>query len=237
MARLAVDIDPVAIIRNVLGGKSPDPAHMAVLVEMGGAESVVCFLRDDQKTVSERDVRVLREIVKSHLNVRSHLDENSVRNLLSLKPDMVTFVAAGTVSSLRPEPIQLDNYAAQLADFTADLRANDIAVSALVNPTPDSIKTAGKLELDYIELFAGNYTRARDLDEQIAELELINTLILAANRLGLGTNISGNLNHENIPELTNIQHLEDIIVGDALTTKALAIGFEHAVRDYIAIIQ
>ena len=70
MSRLAVDIDPVAMIRNFFMDNIPDPTHTVVLAELGGAESIVCFFRDDMTSVNERDINIFREIVKSHLNVR-----------------------------------------------------------------------------------------------------------------------------------------------------------------------
>ena len=67
MSRLAVDIDAIAIIRNVFTENVPDPVHLTVLAELGGAESIVCHLRDDMKSVNDRDVQILKEIVKMFL--------------------------------------------------------------------------------------------------------------------------------------------------------------------------
>jgi pyridoxine 5'-phosphate synthase PdxJ len=74
------------------------------------------------------------------------------------------------------------------------------------------------------------------LDQQVAELESLNSLVIAANKLGMGVNISGGITQENIKELAKIHYLDDIIVSNSLLVKALAIGFEHAVRDFVNII-
>ena len=87
MHRLALDIDPVAYIRNTFGGKNPDPIHILVLAELGGAESIVCYYRDDLKTVNTRDVNLFREVVKTYLNIRTNLTEKNIRNLLNIKPN------------------------------------------------------------------------------------------------------------------------------------------------------
>jgi pyridoxine 5-phosphate synthase len=92
------------------------------------------------------------------------------------------------------------------------------------------------LEVDYIEINARKYTSAEDLDEQIAELESINSLVIAANKLGMGVNISGGISQENISELAKTPYLDDIIVANSLIVKALAIGFEQAVRDFVSVI-
>jgi pyridoxine 5-phosphate synthase len=236
MHRLALDIDPVAYIRNILGGTIPDPIHILVLAELGGAESIVCYYRDDLKTVSERDVNLFREVVKTYLNIRTNLTEKNIRNLLTIKPDMVTFVAPGEVSSVAPSPLDLETYASQLQNYIAELRSNNILSSILIDPDIQQIKLAGKLELDYIELNSSHLSSATDMDSEMALLDEIASYSLAANKLGMGVNISGDLGYDNIREIANIDFLEDIIVGKPILNKALSIGFEQAVRDIITLL-
>ncbi len=169
MSRIGIDIDPAAIIRNIFAEDIPDPAHLSVLGEMGGAESVICYLREDKKSVNERDVRVLKEIVKTHLIVRTTITEDTVRKLLKIKPDMVTFVTSGPETSILPGTVNLEDYAGSLSDYIADARANGIATSVYLEPEVNMVKLAGKLEFDYIEINAKSYTSAQDLDEQLAE--------------------------------------------------------------------
>jgi len=232
MSRLAVDVDPIGLIRNTFLSDIPDPAQAVVLAEMGGAESIVCYLRDDFRTVSERDVRVLKEICKSHLNIRCNINADMIRKLMTIKPDMVTFVAPDAKSVSDPQPVDIETYGDTIANLTADLRTNDIISCVMLPCDANLIRIASKLEVDYIEFDVRSYANAEDLDGEIAELENLNTLVLAANKLGMGVNVSGGLNQDNIRELTKIDLLEDIIVGKPLAAKALAIGLEHATRDF-----
>ena len=236
MSRLGIYIDPVAIIRNIFSEDIPDPAHISVLAEMGGVESIICFLREDIKSVNDRDVRVLKEIVKTHLNIRTTVNDDTVRKLLKIKPDMVTFVSSTPEISLLPGTVNLEDSTGSLSGYIADARANEIATSVFIEPNLSTIKQAGKLEFDYIELNAKLYTSANDLDQQIAELEELNTLVIAANKLGMGVNISAGISQENIGEIAKIHFLDDIIVANSLLVKALAIGFEQAVRDFVSLI-
>jgi len=236
MSRLGIDIDPAALIRNIFAKEIPDPAHLSVLGELGGAESIVGFLREDIRSFTERDVRVLKEIVKTHLNIRTTINDETVRKLLKIKPDMITFVSEDKETSIMPATVNLDEYAASLSDYIADSRANNISTSVFIEPNIQIIKQAGKLEIDYVEINAKSYTTAEDLDEQIAELESLNALVIAANKLGMGVNLSGGISQENIKELAKIHYLDDIIVSNSLIVKALAIGFEQAVRDFVSLI-
>ena len=236
MHRLALDIDPVAYIRNILGGVNPDPIQTVVLAELGGAESIVCYFRDDLKTVNERDVSLFHEVVKTYLNIRTNLTEKNVRNLLTVKPDMVTFVAPGEVSSVAPTSLDLETYASQLQNYIAELRSNNILSSILIDPDIQQIKLAGKLEFDYVELNSSHLNTVTDMDSEMALLDEIAGYALAANKIGMGVNISGDIGYDNIRELAGINYLEDIIVGKPIFNKALLIGFEQAVRDIITLL-
>jgi pyridoxine 5-phosphate synthase len=236
MHRLALDIDPVAYIRNLMDGKNPDPIHMLVLGELGGAESIVCYLRDDLKTVNDRDVTLLREVVKTYLNIRSNITEDNIRKLIGIKPDMITFVAPGDVATVEPDSLDLETYSGQLQNYIAELRSNNILSSVLIDPEIQQVKIAGKLEFDYVELNASRMSEAVDMDSELEILEAISSLCLAANKIGMGVNISGGIGYDNVKEIASIDYLEDIIVGKPILSKALSIGFEQAVRDLITLL-
>jgi pyridoxine 5-phosphate synthase len=231
MRRLALDIDPIAFTRNNLGQRDPDPVSAIVMAELGGAESIVCYLRDDQLTVKPRDVKLFKEVVKTHLTVRSNLSEETVRNLISMKVDMITFVAPGEKNTIDPQSLSLENYASQLQNYIAELRSNNILSSVLIDPEISEVKNAGRLEFDYIEFDATSLSRAADMDSEMEALDNLNSLAMAANKLGMGVNISGGLNYDNIRELSQIEYLEDIVIGKAVLSKAIFIGIEQALRD------
>ncbi len=236
MHRFALDIDPIAYIRNLMDGKNPDPIHALVLAELGGAESIVCYLRDDLKTVTETDVKLLNQIVKTHLNVRTNITEENIRNLMRIQPDMITFVSPGEVADVEPQSVDLSMYAGQLTDFVAELRSNNILSSVLIQPDLQMVKAAAKLEFDYVELNAAGLADAPDMNTELEILEEISSLTVAANKLGMGVNICGKIGYDNIREIAQIDFIEDIIVGRPILSKALAIGFEQAVRDMISLI-
>ncbi len=233
MQRIAINIDPVAYIRNILGGKEPDPVSTVVLGELGGAESIVCYYHDDLKTVKKRDIEILSHTVKTHLNVRVNITEEKIRDLIRMKVHMITFVAPGEKNSIEPKPIAIDNYFEQLQTYVAELQSNNIITAALIAPDLNDVKTANKLELEYIEFDASDLMTAPDMQSEMDILENISSLSLAANKLGLGVNISGGINYDNLRDIAAIQYIEDIVVGRPLFTKSVYIGFEQAVRDLL----
>jgi len=231
MRRLALDIDPIAFVRNNLGQSEPDPVSAVVMAELGGAESIVCYLRDDQLTVKPRDVKLFKEVVKTHLTVRSNLSDETVRNLISMKVDMITFVSPGEKNTINPQTLSLDTYASQLQNYIAELRSNNILSSVFIDPNITEVKNAGRLEFDYIEFDASSLSNATDMDSELDALDTLNSLSMAANKLAMGVNISGGLNYDNIRELSQIDFLEDIVIGKPVLSKAVFIGIEQALRD------
>ena len=236
MHRFALDIDPIAYIRNLMDGKNPDPIHALVLAELGGAESIVCYLRDDSKTVTESDVKLLNQIIKTYLNVRSNITEQNIRSLMRIKPDMLTFVTPGDVSEVEPHSVDLGMYAGQLKDYVAELRSSNILSAVRIDSDLRMVKAAAKLEFDYIELNANPLAEAPDMNAELEMLEELSGLTVAANKMGMGVNIAGKIGFDNIREIAQIDFIEDIIVGRSVLSKALAIGIEQAVRDIISLI-
>ncbi|RLD09998.1 hypothetical protein DRI50_11535 [candidate division KSB1 bacterium] len=236
MHRLAVDIDPIAFIRNQFNDRYPDPIQAVVLAELGGAESIVAYFQDDQKTVKETDLVLLKHIVKTYLNIRCNITEENIHKLIRVKPDMVTFVAPGGLKSLEPEALDVDLYTNQLRDFVIELHTNEILASILLPPDVNQLKQAGKLEFDYVELDARGLAEAEDMDSEVAFLEELDNLAITANKLGMGVNISGGIGYDNIRDIVKMDYVEDIVVGKPLFSKSLAIGIEQAVRDLIALL-
>jgi pyridoxine 5-phosphate synthase len=236
MQRFALDIDSVAYIRNLLNGKNPDPVHALVLAELGGAESIVCYLRDDLKTVNDRDVALFRQVIKTYLNVRTNLTEENIRKLMRVKPDMITLVAPGEISVVEPISLDMEMYSSQIHSAVVELRSSNILSSALIEPDISQIKLAGRLEFDYIEINANCLSEAADMNSELEILERLSGLTLAASKIGMGVNISGNIGYDNIREISAINYIEDIIVGKPILSKALSIGFEQAVRDIMTLL-
>jgi pyridoxine 5-phosphate synthase len=149
---------------------------------------------------------------------------------------MVTFVSPGNVSSIDAQSVDLNMYSGQVQDFIAEFRSNNILSSVLIDPTLSQVKSAAKLEFDYVEFNASVLADAPDMNAEIELLEEISGLTVAANKLGMGVNISGEIGYDNIRDIGKIDYIEDIIVGRPIYSKALSIGIEQATRDIISLL-
>lgn len=235
MARLGVRVDLVAAIRETKKAKTPDPVAAAVMAEQAGADGIVCHLREDRVHIKEKDVYLLREVVKTHFNLLLAPSDEMLKIGVDVLPDMITFVPEKHV----PEGAGLDvathyDYLQEAIDM---LRTQNIVVNIAIEPDVQQVKAAARLGTDFVELQTSWYAHAGDLNAVMDELEKVRAAGLAASKLGLGISASGGLHYQNVVEIARIPHIEEINVGHAVISRALMQGMDRAVRDMLLIVR
>ena len=239
MARLGVNIKPIAQLRQLANDIEPDPVTAAVYAELGGADGIVCPVKEEFQPVTERDVQLLKEIVKTHFTLQSKYDDPELRPVLALKisPDMVMLIPGKKPGTTEGGGLDVLGHGQKLQRIIQELHARDIVVSLLVDPNVHQVKAAAKIRADYIELHMGQYVLAQDLNERSDQLENIVSVALAASKLELGVAAGQGINYHNVSEISGIQYVEEINIGRAIAAKALWMGIENAVRDMIALVR
>ncbi len=236
MARLGVNIDHVATLRQARGGREPDPVAAAVLADMGGADGLVVHLREDRRHIQERDLTLLREIVPSSLNLEMAAEEAMATIALRVRPDQVTLV---------PERRQELTTEGGLA-VTADLdrltllvrRLHDarIPVSLFIDPDPAHIRAANTVGADAVELHTGPYANSRDPRDTRNTFEALREGAGLARKLGLDVHAGHGLTYHNIGRLTVIEDITEFNIGHSIMARAVLVGLERAVREMRAAI-
>lgn len=237
MVRLAVNVDHVATIREARGGKEPDPVAAAVLAETAGADGIICHLREDRRHIKDRDLRLLKEVVKTHLNLEMATTEEMIGIALSVVPDMVTLVPERRQELTTEGGLDVVSQGDYLKEVISRLRANNIVVSLFVNPDIRQIKAAARVGADYVEIHTGEYANAEDIETQMEELEKIKSMALAASKLGLGVSAGHGLNYHNVRAVAQVEKIEELNIGHSIISRAVFVGMERAVRDMIALIR
>lgn len=235
MARLGVNIEAIAKLREC-NVKNADPLVIAMLAELGGADGIVCPLQEGLPYVKERDLRLLKDVVKTHLNVHVPPDESLIHTALSIQPDMITLVPGKKPGSTPGGGLDVLGQGSTLEKWIQDLRSQDAVVSILVDPNIHQIKAALKIGVDYVELHLGLYARAEDINERNDQLENINSVALAAQKLELGVAAGQGVDYQNVMAISAISAIEEFNVGQAIVSRALSIGMESAVRDMVALV-
>ncbi len=236
MARLGVNIDHIATLRQARGGREPDPVAAAVLVELAGADGLVVHLREDRRHIQNRDLSLLREIVQTKLDLEMAADEAMAKIALSVKPHLVTLVPERRQELTTEGGLDVAAQRDRIQHIVDLLHDGGIPVSLFIDPDSNQIKAAHRLSVDYIEIHTGRYANARRLKEEEAEFEAIAQTAKLAYKLGLGVSAGHGLNYRNVKRLTQIQEIVEYNIGHSIIARAVMIGLEAAVREMKAII-
>ncbi len=237
MMRLGVNVDHVATVREARKSKQPDPVAAAIATEMAGADGVVCHLREDRRHIRDKDIYVLKEVVKTHFNLEMAATEEMVKIATEVVPDMVTLVPEKREEVTTEGGLDVITKYDRIEEVVSELRNHNIVVSLFVDPEIGQVKAASKCRADYIELHTGLYANADDLGQAGDELEKLRSMAIAASKLGLGVSAGHGLDYHNVRDILEIEQIEELNIGHAIVAKAVMVGMERAVREMLEIVR
>ncbi len=236
MAKLTVNVDHVATLRQARRMADPDPVSAATLAELAGAQGIVVHLREDRRHIQDRDIHLLRQTVKTKLNLKMAASQEMLKIALSVKPDMVTLVPERREELTTEGGLEVQLNRDNLRKYVRLFKDAEISVSLLINPDLDQIKAAQWVEADYIEVLTGPFCEARTLSERQEELDRIYNAVKLAHKVGLGVNAGHSLDYRNIGWLVDVAEIEEFSIGHAIVARAVLVGFERAVREMVELI-
>ena len=236
MARLGVNIDHVATLREARKAKEPDPIAAAALAELAGADGIVVHLREDRRHIQDRDLRLLRETVRTKLDLEMAATEEMARIALEIKPDMVTLVPERRQELTTEGGLNVVSCREELEKIIELLRQGDILVSLFIDPDPTQIKGAHKISADLIEIHTGKYANSRGKERQ-TELHEIMEAAKLASKLGMGVNAGHGLDYTNVTAISQIPEIEELNIGHSIISRAVLVGLERAVREMKSLIR
>jgi pyridoxine 5-phosphate synthase len=237
MPKLSINIDHVATLREARKSSEPDPIAAAIASELAGADGITLHLRGDRRHIKDRDLKILREVVKTSLNLEMAATQEMLEKAMEIKPDMATLVPEreGEITTEGGLNV-VDNYE-KLSQIIPKLQINGMLVSLFVNPEIESIKSAAKLKTDFVEINTAKYSEAKNLGEKIEELEKIEKMVELAYRLSLGINAGHGLNYKNVVDIAKIKHIDEFSIGHSIVARAVIVGFERAVREMLELVK
>ena len=236
MAKLAVNVDYVATVRQARRAEEPDPVTAAALAELAGAQGIVVHLREDRRHTQERDLNLLRQTVKTKLNLEMTASQEMLKIALSVKPDMVTLVPERREEVTTEGGLEVQLNRENLKKYVRLFKDADITVSLFISPDLDQIKAAQWVETDYIEVHTGPFCEARTISQRQEEFDRIHNAVKLAHKIGLGVKAGHGLDYRNIGWLADVAEIEEFTIGHAIVARAVLIGFERAVREMVELI-
>jgi pyridoxine 5-phosphate synthase len=231
VARLGVNIDHVATVRQARGGKEPDPVAAATIVEMAGADGLVVHLREDRRHIQERDLKLLCEIVHTKLNLEMAATDAMARLAMEIKPHLVTLVPERREELTTEGGLDVEGQRQRLKEVVLLLHQSGIAVSLFIDPVLEQIKAARRVEADCVELHTGRYANALSVKEQDTEFEALAQAARAAYKLELAVSAGHGLTYYNVRRLRVISEIVEYNIGHSIISRAIFIGLERAVRE------
>ena len=237
MAKLAVNVDHVATLREARRAIEPDPVIAAALAELSGAEGIIVHLREDRRHIKERDLYLLRQTVKTSLNLEMAATDEMVNIALDIRPDVVTLVPERREEVTTEGGLNVLGQMDNIVQATKRLQKAGILISIFVDPEPDQIRASKeKVGADMIEIHTGIYCDAKG-EERERELKRILEAVNTAHGLGLIVKAGHGLNYFNIQPLVGIKEIYEFSIGHSIVARAVLVGFERAVREMVEIIK
>lgn len=230
MPRLHVNIDHVATVRQARRDVQPDPVFAASLCELAGANGITVHLREDRRHIQDRDVRVLRETVKTMLNVEIALTDEMLQIALKVQPDQVCIVPERREELTTEGGLDTSSCLDKLKTAVPQLKEKGIEVSLFVDPLPEPIEDAARCGADFVELHTGAYSHARGKARD-AELKRLHTAAEYAHEMGLRINAGHGLDYENVLPVAQLPYLEELNIGYAIVARSIYVGLDQAVRE------
>jgi pyridoxine 5-phosphate synthase len=235
--RLSVNIDHFATLREARKSKVPEPVLAALLAEQAGASGIVCHIRGDRRHIKERDLRLLRQTIKTKLNIEMAATEEMKKIAVDIKPDVVSLVPEEAHEITTQGGLDVIKNKDKLAPHIRSLQQHGIKVSIFVDPSDEQIKTCAELKVDLIEINTGKYADLKPGDERKkAEQEIINTA-KKAHDLGLEVHAGHGLDYWNIHPIAAIQEIKEFSIGFSIIARSSIVGLEKAVKDMLHLLE
>ena len=237
MTRLSVNINKIATLRNARGGNIPDVILAAKKIESYGAQGITVHPRPDERHIRYEDVRELKKVVRTELNVEGNPVRKFLDLVIDVKPHQVTLVPDAEDQLTSNHGWDTLKHKDYLQEIISELKKHNLRTSIFIDPVPEQIENAVATGTDRIELYTEFYAKNFDQDATKAISSFIKSADKAA-KLGLGINAGHDLNLENIQYFAqNIPQLDEVSIGHALIAESLYEGLPTVINKYLKRLQ
>ena len=237
MADLCINVDHIATIRQARGGDEPDPVVAVGIVDLAGADGIVVHLREDRRHIQDRDVRIIREVVKTRLTLEMAATDEMIGIAGEIQPDIVTLVPEKRQELTTEGGLDVMRLENSVTDAVSRLHGHGIPVSLFVDPEDAQIEAAARTRAECIEIHTGRYADAEDAETVDREFEAIAEMASKAVDLGLRVHAGHGLNYRNTARVAAISEISEFSIGHAVIARAAMVGLDQAVREMLKLVK
>src|SRR5262245_33160017 len=243
MIRLNVNIDHIATIREARKTTEPSPAVAATLADLAGADGITVHLRSDRRHIQDEDVRILRALVKTHLNLEMAATEEMAVIAGNLRPDTATLVPERANEITTEGGLDVVSHEREVSDIARRVRSAGVLVSTFVDPVIAQIEASARIGAGQIEICTARYAELTDptqhgspseIDDELAR---IGACAARAAELGIQVAAGHGLTYRNVYQIASIEQIQELNIGHNIVARAALVGMERAVREMIAAIR
>jgi pyridoxine 5''-phosphate synthase len=228
---LGVNIDHVATIRQARGTRYPEPVQAALIAEQAGADSITLHLREDRRHIQDRDVRLLAEVLQTHMNLEMAATDEMLRIACEVRPSYCCLVPERREELTTEGGLDAASQIDPLRDYCAQLAEAGIKVSLFIDADERQLEAAAEIGVPVIEIHTGHYAEERHPERKQAELARIAHAALYGQRMGLQVNAGHGLDYHNVQAVAAIPELVEFNIGHAIVARAIFHGLAEAVRE------
>lgn len=236
MARLTVNVDHVATLRQARLGDEPDPLVAAQIVTLAGADGITVHLREDRRHIQDRDLKLIRDTVNNHLNLEMAATEEMMKTALEVRPDLITLVPERRKELTTEGGLDVVLQLPFLSDYISRLKGSGLRVSLFVDADLHQVEGSQKAGADCVEVHTGPYCDFTPQERQ-RELARIVEAARAARGLALEVHAGHGINYQTIRELRTVSEIEEFAIGHSIISRAVYVGLAQAVQEMVRLIK
>jgi pyridoxine 5-phosphate synthase len=231
---LGVNIDHVATLRQARRGRFPDPVHAALAAETAGADSITLHLREDRRHIQDHDVRSLRGLLQTRMNLELAVTDEMLKIASELRPADCCLVPERRQEITTEGGLEVAAQLPRIREACAQLAQAGIRVALFIDPEPRQVEAAAQAGAPVIELHTGAYAEAAGA-RRAAELERLRAAARLGARLGIEVHAGHGLNYHNVQPVAAVREIVELNIGHAVIGHALFVGIAAAVREMKAL--
>jgi len=240
MTFLSVNIDHIATIREARRTNEPDPVTAAAICELAGAHGITVHLRGDRRHIQHRDVKTLRETVKTKLNIEMAATTEMIGIALEVIPDQVTLVPELPGEITTTGGLDCTRNQEAITSAIKQLQSNNINVSLFIDPAESQIRAALSLGARTIELNTAVYSdatlRNRETQQGAEALAAIKQAAELAQSKHMVVLAGHGLTYRNVSAIADISAIVELNIGHNIIARAALVGLQRAVREMLALL-
>jgi pyridoxine 5-phosphate synthase len=237
MARLSVNVDHVATLRQARLGKEPDPVTAALKAEIAGADGITVHLREDRRHIQDRDLHYLKKTIKTKLNLEMAVTKEMLEIALEIKPHMVTIVPEKRQELTTEGGLDVRTHKDKLSRLIQSIKEANIGINLFIDPSPDIVKLCHRIGAEGVEIHTGRYADSKTEREAAVELKRIYDSVMLAKRVGLKIHAGHGLDYHNVKDVVAIKEIEEFAIGFAIVARSVYTGMEEAVKEMVRLLR